>query len=178
MQEIRFNPFRYLGIFTNATMKEQSAQDSQMKAYARVGQKVDNPLRLHCLLGPLPDDEKAIADSESLIAFPIEREQHTLFWFAHDPNSEENLQAVELLDKGWSLQAMAIWMRNPTKWFDKAYEVAVDEETKEFIAGLAVTIYQEGFETLPPEVDRSKIPPLGAYNGPIPELREYAKTKY
>lgn len=111
MQEIRNNPFRFLGIFANTTLKEQSAQVSQMKAYARVGQKVDNPLRLERLLGPLPADEEKIADSESLIALPNEREQYALFWFAHGPNPEEDLKAIEMLDRGMPKQAMAIWNR-------------------------------------------------------------------
>lgn len=111
MQEIRFNPFRYLGIFANATMKEQSAQTAQMNAYARVGQKFDNPLQLQHLLEPLPDDEECIRDAESMIALEHEREFYTAFWFVHGTNPDEDLEAVSLLDKGKTSQALAIWSR-------------------------------------------------------------------
>lgn len=320
MNVIEQNPFRYLGLFANATLKEQMAEMGRVKAFARVGQKVDNPLRLQRLLGPLPDDEETITEKESQIALPFDRECHAMFWFAHGPNPEEDLKAIEMLEKGKSSQAMKIWEKrgdrealqnmmvtelllnhwknamafamrvydkesdirrfihevkeafrinekvlldcsadnlqwtailnemipenirenieyhlekakqycnidtyealyeasfkldqlrdilgpdnvtyqalaeqmadallspqfakflitNPTKWFDRAYEVAVEADTKEKIDKLAVSFYLKDIASLPPEVDRSKIPPLGNYNGPIPLLREYARIK-
>ena len=109
MREIRCNPFRYLGIFANATMKERAAQLAQLNAYLRVGQEVDNPLRLQHLLSSLPVDEENIRDAESQLTLDDERAHYAAFWFVHGPNSDEDLKAINLLDLGRTSQALAIW---------------------------------------------------------------------
>lgn len=109
MREIRCNPFRYLGIFANATMKERAAQLAQLNAYLRVGQEVDNPLRLQHLLSSLPVDEENIRDAESQLTLDDERAHYAAFWFVHGPNSDEDLKAINMLDLGRTSQALAIW---------------------------------------------------------------------
>jgi len=109
VEEILNNPFRYLGIFANSTLKEQTAQATLRKAYARVDQQIDNPLLLQHLMGPLPDDEETIVENESLLDLASEREFHAAFWFMHGPNPDEDLEAVALLDKGKSSKALDIW---------------------------------------------------------------------
>lgn len=115
MNEIRHNPFRYLGVFANATLKEQTAQATRIKAFARVGQKIDNPLRLCRLLGPLPGEEECSREAESLLAFPQNRERYAAFWFVHGPNPDEDLEAVRLLDQGRTSKALSIWSRRVDK---------------------------------------------------------------
>lgn len=318
MNEIEQNPFRYLGLFANATLKEQTAQLAQVKAFARVGRQVDNPLYLRHLLEPLPSDEETIALQESRIAFPDERKRHAMFWFDHGQHPEEDLKAVALIDKGRMKQSVELWekngepealhnlmvaellgnhlekalsiaqrlyhdeedirqliealkddfrvnekgllrfvtdsvwtsmlkeeevatlkqniersleyakyddsigsyealyetssdldrlrvilgpydvtfqtlsekmanmlldpqfaphlLTNPTKWFDRAYEVAIEADTKEYIAGMAVAFYETERARLASEF-KVKVPPLGNYNGSIPDLREYARAK-
>ena len=111
MNEIRHNPFRYLGAFANATLKEIVAFETQLKAYARVGQRVDNPLRLRHLLGALPDDEESIRNAESLLTLEDERTHYAAFWFVQGPNPEEDLEAIRLLDRGSTSNALSIWTR-------------------------------------------------------------------
>lgn len=115
MKVIQFNPFRYLGLFANATLKEQTAAVAQMKAFARVGQNVDNPLRLPHCFGELLDDEKNIIENESRLTLPDEREQHAFFWFTHGPDSEEDLKAVDLIDQGLTTEAIKIWKGRPDR---------------------------------------------------------------
>lgn len=109
MNEIKRNYNRYLGLFANASLKEITAQVAQVKAFARVGKKADNPLLLQRLLGSLPDDEETITEIESLLNLPGEKEQQDMFWFVHGPNPDEDLKAIELLDRGKERQAMEIW---------------------------------------------------------------------
>ena len=111
MNEIRHNPFRYLGAFANATLKEIVAFETQLKAYARVGQRVDNPLRLRHLLGALPDDEESIRNAESLLTLEDERTYYAAFWFVHGTNPDEDLEAVRLLDRGSTSNALSVWTR-------------------------------------------------------------------
>ena len=109
MKEIINNPFRHLGVFANATLKERVALETQLKAYARVGQRVDNPLRLRHLLGSLPDDEESIRNAESLLTLEDERVHYAAFWFVQGPNPEEDLEAITWLDKGKTLRALEVW---------------------------------------------------------------------
>lgn len=115
MRVIQFNPFRYLGLFANATLKEQTAAVTQMKAFARVGQKMDNPLRLPHCFGELLVDEETIIENESLLALPDERKQHAFFWFAHGPDPEEDLKAINLIDQGLTNEAIVIWEKRPDR---------------------------------------------------------------
>lgn len=111
MKIVQYNPFRYLGLFANATLREQTAMATQMKAYARVGQKVDSPLLLSLFLGELPCDEATIKENEFRLELPKEREQYAFFWFMHGPDPDEDLKAVEMLDKGMFSEAMAVWKK-------------------------------------------------------------------
>lgn len=109
MPEIRFNPFRFLGLFANATKKERAAQLAQANAYLRVGQEVYNPLHLQHLLGALSEDEESISEAESQLTLDDERAHYSAFWFVHGPNPDEDLKAINMLDLGRSSQALAIW---------------------------------------------------------------------
>lgn len=109
MPEIKFNPFRFLGLFANATKKERAAQLAQANAYLRVGQELDNPLRLQHLLGTFSEDEESIREAESQLTLDDERAHYSAFWFVHGPNPDEDLKAINLLNLGRTSQALAIW---------------------------------------------------------------------
>lgn len=109
MEEIINNPFRCLGVFANATLKERVAFETQMKAYARVGQRIDNPLQLRHLLGSLPNDEESIRKAESLLTSEDKKTHYAAFWFIQGPNPKEDLEAVTLLDKGKASTALEVW---------------------------------------------------------------------
>ena len=111
MNEICDNPFRYIGVFANSTLKEQTAQIAQMKAYARVGQQIDNPLQLQQLLGALPNDDELIKKAQSLLALPHERNYYAAFWFLRGVSPEDDLSAIKLIDNRKLSKALAIWSK-------------------------------------------------------------------
>lgn len=109
MNEIEQNPFRILGLFANATLKERVAMQAQSKAYARVGQSVDNPLQLKHLLEVFDSNEDSLRKAESLLTLEEERAYYASFWFVHGANPNEDLEAVRLLDEGMTSQALSVW---------------------------------------------------------------------
>ena len=113
MNVITNNPFRVLGMFANATTKEMVAGKSRMKAYAKVGQASDLPLRLIRILPRVAFDEEAILKAEGQIALPADRKRWAMFWFErHDASDDE---FISLLGQRKVREAKAILMGRTDK---------------------------------------------------------------
>ena len=82
--QIDINPLRVLGVYANSTLREIEQNKAQLRAFARVGQKVEFPLWLRglSLLLPMGDiDEEMLNQAQSQISLPEDRNNYARFWF-------------------------------------------------------------------------------------------------
>ena len=82
--QIDINPLRVLGVYANSTLREIEQNKAQLRAFARVGQKVELPLWLRglSLLLPMGDiDEEMLTQAQSQISLPEDRNYYARFWF-------------------------------------------------------------------------------------------------
>ena len=61
------NPYRILGIYANATMKEIVAASSRIMAYRRAGRKFSTPIDLPKKLGKVDRSKEKIEKAESTL---------------------------------------------------------------------------------------------------------------
>ena len=88
--QIDINPLRVLGVYANSTLREIEQNKAQLRAFARVGQKVEFPLWLRglSLLLPMGDiDEEMLTQAQSQISLPEDRKNFARFWFERGDES-------------------------------------------------------------------------------------------
>ena len=100
---IAHNPYRVLGVYANATLKEVIAMKAQIKAYANIGQTLDVPLRLSQWEPQIEANEETIAQASSQIVLPADRHRHKMFWFTRGNSEDDSL--IELLNQRSLYQA-------------------------------------------------------------------------
>lgn len=103
------NPYRMLGVFANASLKEITANKTKLARYISVGKEVSFDADMNGLLTPIvrnPENiEKAFAD----LSISQDRLKHALTWFVKDSSIDEIAlnhagsgntdKAIELLEK-------------------------------------------------------------------------------
>ena len=110
---IEDNPLRVLGVFSNATLREIEKNKAQLRAFARIGQKVQLPLWLNglSLLPQMPDmSDEQLAQAEARLALRNDRKHYARFWFERDDNhSQEDQEALSLLNNNLVDEARQLW---------------------------------------------------------------------
>ena len=81
---IECNPFRILGVCSNASLKDITANKTKLTAYSKVGKSVDFPIDCVPLLGSIKRDEQEIIYAEHELTLPENKIKHALFWFVND----------------------------------------------------------------------------------------------
>ena len=76
------NPFRMLGVYVNASSKEQNASLTKLKRYLDVNKSPEMECDLHELFGPLSRTNEIITEANSSIYLPADRFKAALFWLA------------------------------------------------------------------------------------------------
>lgn len=89
MNIIKDNPFRILGVFSNASAKEIAANTHRISAYQRVNREVSFTSDLPNLLGTCDRNEKAVADAQAKINLPNDKIRYALFWFVKGDDADE-----------------------------------------------------------------------------------------
>lgn len=88
-QIIEQNPFRVLGVYSNSTLRDITANKTKIAAYTKVGKSISFPLDS---AGGLPD-VKRVSDSitwaDHEIALPQKKIVHALLWFAKGSSIDE-----------------------------------------------------------------------------------------
>ena len=112
--QIDINPLRVLGVYANSTLREIEQNKAQLRAFARVGQKVELPLWLKrlSLLPPMPDiTEEMVTQAQSQISLQDDRDNYARFWFERDESLvQEDEKVFSLLSNNqvdeacWLLQ--------------------------------------------------------------------------
>ena len=107
------NPLRVLGIFSNATLREQEQNKAQLRAFARVGQQAQLPLWLNGLawLPKLPAvTEKVLTAAQSHVTLPSDHARHAYFWFERDSDHKQtDNDAIALLNDSNVSGARQLW---------------------------------------------------------------------
>jgi hypothetical protein len=103
MNIIKDNPFRILGICTNASARDIAANTHRISAYQRVGKETTFPTDLVGLLGKCERTEDKIADAQAKINLQSDKIKYALFWFIKGDAADEiainNISAGNI-DKG------------------------------------------------------------------------------
>ena len=110
---IEDNPLRILGVYANSTLREIEQNKAQLRAFDRVGQKVQLSLWLNglSLLTPLPTiTEDLLTQAQSQLSLQADHDRYGFFWFERetldDLNEEE---AIALLNNNQVEEACRLW---------------------------------------------------------------------
>lgn len=103
------NPYRILGVFSNAPKKDVLSNINKMKAFLKVGKEVSFPLDLPTLLPAVHREEATVTAAQTAIELPIDQIKYTLFWFIKMTPFDE--VAFNHLFTGNICQAKDIWSK-------------------------------------------------------------------
>ena len=80
------NPFRILGVWSNAKQADIVRNVSKMKAYLNVGKTIDFPTDMEGLLSSLNRSMQLVQTAQAAINLPNDKIRYALFWFCNaDP---------------------------------------------------------------------------------------------
>lgn len=96
MKIIENNPFRILGVYTNATTGEITARVSEINDSL----KEQNPIKFDSdmdgLFHPVKRDEEILAQAQASISQPLDKLKYALFWFCNmSPEDEKELKYIQ-----------------------------------------------------------------------------------
>lgn len=103
------NPFRILGVFANASIKDIKANEAKAKAFLNVGKEVTYSCDFNQLLSPIQRTTELMVSANSQLTLPNEKIEHALFWFAKATPLDEI--AFNHLANGNAEQTMGIWKK-------------------------------------------------------------------
>ncbi len=89
------NPFRILGVYSNAKPAEIVSNCDDMEAYMNIGQNVEFDLDLNNLMPNVVRTVKTVADAKKQINLPKDKLKHALFWFVKDNSSAHALNYLK-----------------------------------------------------------------------------------
>lgn len=83
-KQIETNPFRMLGVYSNSSIRDITANKSKIVAFTKVGKVVEFPIDLSNLLSTTPTrTTESIDDAIAKINLPIDKIKYALFWFVN-----------------------------------------------------------------------------------------------
>lgn len=106
MKNIYQNPYRIIGILSNATAREIQARKTKIQAFTRVGKPIDSEYDFN-FLEDITRDETSITKAFSDIEQNIGKVRHSLFWFINYSSFDQ--MALEHLKNGDTSKAKEIW---------------------------------------------------------------------
>ena len=115
------NPFRILGVYANASIKDVKANEAKAKAFLNVGREVTYPCDFNQLLSPIQRTAEMMASANSQLTLPNEKIKHALFWFVKVTPLDEI--AFNHLANGNASQAIDIWEKK--KCFSSLLNISV-----------------------------------------------------
>ena len=106
---IQNNPYRFLGVCSNAPMAERIANSRRLSAFLKVNKVVSFPLDLDKLMPPLTRTTEGMNAASSSINLPLDQLKYALFWFINA--SPIDKMALEYLKKGDAAKAMELFCK-------------------------------------------------------------------
>lgn len=104
---IQNNPFRILGVYSNASKKDIVANEGKMRAFLKVGRPVSFPLDLEGTLPSLSRTTESVAKANADLTLPKDKMRYALFWFVRNSNLDDI--AFNQLTAGNVEKAVEIW---------------------------------------------------------------------
>lgn len=89
------NPFRILGVYSNAKPAEIVSNCDDMEAYFSIGQSVSFDLDLNNLMPEVERSADSVANAKKQINLPKDKLKYALFWFVKDSSSEHSLNYLK-----------------------------------------------------------------------------------
>lgn len=89
MEYIVNNPYRILGVFSNASLKDITANKTKLARYASVGKSVSFDADLNSILPPPKRTEASVEKAFADLSLPQDELKYALFWFVKDTNFDE-----------------------------------------------------------------------------------------
>lgn len=83
------NPFRVFGVYSNASLKELTANKTRISAYTKVGKSVAFPLDSISSLPDVQRTQEAIQNADHELNMPQNKLIHALFWFVVGSSLDE-----------------------------------------------------------------------------------------
>lgn len=109
---IQDNPYRILGVWSNAPLRTIHANTTRLKALARVGKDVAFESDLTQVLPPIKRDNETLKQAIAALNLPQDKLRHALFWFIN--SSDIDGVALGHLVKGNTEHALKIFSMKPT----------------------------------------------------------------
>lgn len=94
------NPFRVLGVYSNAKPAEIVSNCDDMEAYLSIGQSVSFELDLNNLMPELERSADSVDNAKKRINLPKDKLKYALFWFFKDSSSEHAMNHLKNGDFG------------------------------------------------------------------------------
>ncbi len=89
MDRINNNPYRILGVFSNATLKEITANKTKLARYASVGKSVSFDADMDGILPPPTRTSESVEKAFADLSLAQDKLKHALFWFVKDNAIDE-----------------------------------------------------------------------------------------
>jgi len=131
MDLIERNPYRVLGVFSNASLKEITANKTKLSRYASVGKSVSFEADMDGVLPVVQRTEESVAKAFDALSLPIDKLKHAFFWFA----------------KGNSIDEIALGHINMGD-IEKAKELLAKKETWSSLVNQAVLAFVQEDDSL------------------------------
>ena len=109
MNVIENNPFRILGVYANASIRDIKANEAKAKAFLNVGREIKYPCDFDQLLSPLQRTTEVMANADSQLTLHNEKIKNALFWFIKATPLDEI--AFNHLVNGNTDQTIEIWKK-------------------------------------------------------------------
>jgi hypothetical protein len=106
MKIIQENPYRIVGLLSNASAKDIQGRKGKITAYAKVGKQISSEFDFSCL-NAITRDQNNIDRAFSAIQQSKEMLANSLFWFLNTNSFDE--AAIAHLEKGDKDKAIEIW---------------------------------------------------------------------
>nr|WP_298659083.1 CFI-box-CTERM domain-containing protein [uncultured Flavobacterium sp.] len=112
MDIIKNNPYRIIGILSNATAKEIQSRKGKITAYAKVGKQITSEYDFP-FLDSIDRDQNKIEKAFSVIQQSKDMLENSLFWFLNTNSFDET--ALSYLINGDKEKAIEIWEKVTTE---------------------------------------------------------------
>lgn len=111
-KNIQNNPYRFLGICSNAPATERLANFRKAKAFLKVDKDINFPFDLDCLLPPMKRSTEQMDYANNSINLPKDMLRYALFWFVND--SPIDTIALDYLQRGDTFKASELFRKKQT----------------------------------------------------------------
>ncbi len=105
---IKNNPFRILGVGSNAPLREIVANRGRINAFSKVGKQCVFPLDLTKLLGPVDRTPEAVQQADSALTIDADKLRYAQFWLMKGGDTVMDDAIQNALNKGDVASALTL----------------------------------------------------------------------